>query len=987
MNEIKKYSVLVIDDESSNIIAITNLLSADYTVRAAINGIDALKTAEKYLPDIILLDVAMPDMDGYAIMTELQKSDTTKDIPVIFLTAMASPEDEAKGLNLGAADYIFKPFSPELLLNRIDLHLKLKHCTSLLENMAAETTRGPCRAGDSSSVPCQCPNCIASGITNETEKSSLLIVDDDHSNIIAITGILSQYYHIRAAINGRDAVRTAEKYQPDLILLDIVMPNMDGYAVITELKKSERTKDIPVIFLTAMTNPENEAKGFKLGAADYIFKPSSRELILKCVELHLRLKRYGSGLEKMVAETTSMLHTIIDSIPDMVFCKDMNLVYTQCNKYMADYFSLNKEDIVGKTFLEIHKAPVELAETVEETDRRVIDGGQKASYEGWMPSSNGSDRLFEVIKVPLMQNGVVSGVVGISRDITERKIMEEQARAANVAKSNFLAMMSHEIRTPMNSILGFAELAMDSENIPQVKGYLDKITSGTKWLLGIVNDILDISKIESGKLELESTPFDLRDVISRCQSVVLPSIIDKNLVMSVYAEPPIGKKLIGDPLRLYQVIINLVSNALKFTSTGTVKLSALVQNAEDNSAVIHFEVKDTGIGMSPDQVAKVFDPFTQADSSTTRNFGGVGLGLTITKNIVELMGGTLKVESEPGVGSAFSFDIEFKTIDATEGAADCKQIEPLKKPKFDALVLVCDDNNMNQQVICEHLANVGIRTVTAENGKIGLQKVQERIQQGEPPFDLILMDIFMPVMDGIEAAKRITALETGTPIVAVTANIMYSELEKYRKYGMPDCLGKPFTSQELWYILLKYLTPIDYDASAANDGQFEDALLQKLRVNFVKNNQRTYSKLTGAIASGDLKLAHLMTHSLKGNAGQMGKTGLQQAAESLEVLLKEGTLPIPEESINLLKTELELVLDELKPLLDEPLESSRSMSAEQIQELFEKLEPMLERVNPECVNLLDDIRCVPDSEELASQIENYDFKSAARTLAELRKRM
>ena len=988
MNETKKYSVLIVDDESSNLIALTNILSSAYTVRAANNGRDALQTAEKYSPDIILLDVVMPEMDGYAVITELKKSEKTRDIPVIFLTAMTDPENEAKGFELGAVDYIFKPCSPELLLNRIELQLRLINCENALESMAAGETQIPCKresGTETDSEPCMCPACLISRMRDGTKKSSVLIVDDDHSNIIAITSILNPYYHVRAAINGHDAIATAEKYHPDIILLDIVMPKMDGYAVISELKKSEKTKDIPVIFLTAMANPENEARGFKLGAADYIFKPSSRELISKCVELHLRLKRYGSGLEKTIVETTSMLHTVIDSIPDLVFYKDLDLNYVLCNESLHNYFALSKEEIIGKTYAEIHKLPNELEETVKSTDRDVINKRQKAIYEDWLQSYSGTQRLFEVVKVPLIRGGEVIGILGIARDITERKAMEEYAKAANVAKSNFLATMSHEIRTPMNSVLGFAELALDSNNFSQVKGYVSKIANGTKWLLNIVNDILDISKIESGKMELESTPFDLRDVLSRCQSVMLPSITDKNLILSVYAEPPANKKLVGDSLRLYQVIMNLISNAVKFTSTGTIKLSALVKSSDEKSTTIYFEVKDTGIGMSPEQIAKIFEPFIQVDSSTTRNYGGTGLGLAITKSIVELMGGKLMVESAPNVGSTFSFEIEFETIDAPDDANGYQKSFLMDKPRFDALILVCDDNNMNQQVMCEHLANVGIKTITANNGKIAVERVQERIQKGEKPFDLIFMDIFMPVMDGIEAAKRITALDTETPIVVVTANIMHSELEKYRKYGMSECLGKPFTSLELWFTLLKYLAPVDYEQSASGERYFEDALQKKLQISFVKNHQDTYKKISAAIAADDRKLAHRLVHSLKGNAGQMGKTGLQQAAESVEFLIQGGT-PISENGLSLFKTELESVLEELEPLLDEPCEAIQPMDAEQTLALFEKLEPMLANINPECVNLLDDIRAVPGTEELARQIEDYDFESAAQTLAELKRR-
>jgi len=384
-----------------------------------------------------------------------------------------------------------------------------------------------------------------------------------------------------------------------------------------------------------------------------------------------------------------------------------------------------------------------------------------------------------------------------------------KAETANRAKSEFLANMSHEIRTPMNSIMGFAELALDTpENsvTPQVREYLCKIKDSTKWLLNIINDILDISKIESGKLELEHVPFSLEEVFSRCQSVILPIIKEKGLELSVYAEPFIGKKLLGDPVRLYQALMNLLSNAVKFTNSGIIKFSSTAKSSNNGNITVYFEVKDTGIGMNTEQINKVFAPFIQADSSTTRNYGGTGLGLSITKNMVELMGGKLGVISSPGNGSTFSFEIVFDTINVSEESNGSSKPDLLEKPQFDGLVLICDDNPMNQMVVCEHLAQVGLKTVVAENGKIGVEMVQERIQKGEKPFDLIFMDMFMPVMDGMEASAKIIALNTGSPIIAMTANIMTSDLENYKKHGMSDYIGKPFTSQELWSVLLKYLT-------------------------------------------------------------------------------------------------------------------------------------------------------------------------------------
>jgi len=569
-----------------------------------------------------------------------------------------------------------------------------------------------------------------------------------------------------------------------------------------------------------------------------------------------------------------------------------------------------------------------------------------------------------------------------------RSIIE--AKNANRAKSEFLANMSHEIRTPMNSIIGFAELALNTKNngvAPEVKDYLFKIKESTKWLLNIINDILDISKIESGKMELERMPFDLQDIFSRCRSVILPSVKEKGLDLKVYAEPLTGKKINGDSVRLYQALMNLLSNAVKFTDRGTIEFSSSVKSVDNNRVTVYFEVKDTGIGMSHKQIEKIFEPFIQADSGTTRNYGGTGLGLSIVKNIVELMGGKLMVESTPNIGSIFSFELVFETTDVPDSSlADSIEqadFEITEKPYFDGLILICDDNPMNLEVICENLARSGIKTVTAENGKTGVEMVKERMQKGEEPFDLIFMDMFMPVMDGLEAASIIAELNTGAPVVAMTANVMRGELEKYKRHGMPDCLGKPFTAQELWRILLKYMVQVIPPKTLENED--EDEFQRKLRVTFIRNNQNKYYEISRAIEEGDVKSAHRLAHSLKGNAGQIGKSGLQNAAKEVETLLKEQSLPIPADKMNLLKTKLTSVIEELKPLVEQSAAQAETdrLSDEQITALFEKLAPMLESLSPESINLLAQIRAVPYSEKLAKCIEDYDFASAAKELDKL----
>ncbi|MCL2809843.1 MAG: ATP-binding protein, partial [Treponema sp.] len=386
-----------------------------------------------------------------------------------------------------------------------------------------------------------------------------------------------------------------------------------------------------------------------------------------------------------------------------------------------------------------------------------------------------------------------------------------EAKGASRSKSVFLANMSHEIRTPMNSIIGFSELALDDNSSPKVRNYLLNILDNSKWLLQIINDILDISKIESGKMELESIPFDLQEIFNACRTLVMPKAIEKGLTIHFYAEPSVNKKIYGDPVRLRQVLVNLLSNAVKFTNTGVIKMQAAIEKSDEDGITIKFEVKDSGIGIEEDNIKKIFDPFTQAESGTTRKFGGSGLGLAITKNIIDMMGGTLFVESIPGEGSRFYFEIYFNTLNNESGEEQRMEIQSdiLEKPAFEGEVLICEDNAMNQLVICEHLSRVGLKTMVVQNGKQGVNLIKFRAQKNMKQFDLILMDIHMPVMDGIEAAEKIVEIDSTIPIVAMTANIMAKDKEIYISKGMTDCVGKPFTSQELWQCLLKYFKPIN----------------------------------------------------------------------------------------------------------------------------------------------------------------------------------
>ncbi|MCL2638090.1 MAG: ATP-binding protein [Oscillospiraceae bacterium] len=557
-----------------------------------------------------------------------------------------------------------------------------------------------------------------------------------------------------------------------------------------------------------------------------------------------------------------------------------------------------------------------------------------------------AERVFTASEEVIIRSASLLFVNSLTRYEMNRHLLEttaeleaavDEAHRANTTKSTFLANMSHEIRTPMNSIVGFAELALDNDLPPKIKDYFAKILSNSEWLLQIINDILDISKIESGKMELENIPFDIGDMFNACRALILPKAIEKGLTVHFYAEPIEGKRIYGDPTRLRQVLVNLLSNAVKFTNSGMVRMRALTTSTSAMKMTMCFEIKDSGIGIPEAELGRIFDPFTQAESGTTRKFGGSGLGLAITKTIIEMMGGKLIAESTPGVGSKFSFELSFDAVDIKSDDTDLERIvfDDTEKPRFEGEVLLCEDNTMNQQVIAEHLERVGLKAVVAENGKVGVDIVQSRAENGEKQFDLILMDIHMPVMDGLEAAAKINALNTGIPIAAITANIMTSDREIYTSLGMKDCIGKPFTSQELWRCLMKYLKPVSWQKEPDTLlKQADMELRQKLINNFVINNSDKYREISDALNSGELKTAHRLAHSLKSSAAQLDMLALRTAAADVEKQLKDGENLVTPEQLTALEAEFDAVLTELKPLV---LESLKDTTAEPPAESKEEL--------------------------------------------------
>lgn len=660
----------------------------------------------------------------------------------------------------------------------------------------------------------------------------ILLVDDLPENLFALEVILSNENYLCVKANSGNEALKILLHQQDfaIILIDVQMPMMDGFETVELIRQIDKLKHVPIIFLTAsMDNSLQIFKGYQAGAVDYMIKPLSPE-ILKAkvavfVDLHTKnqellvqaeqLKKLNTDLtaQKLLSEYSLSL---IEASHDPLFAISPEGKITDMNNASVKVTGIARPKLIGTDFFDYFTEP----QKAREVYQKVFEKGFIADCPLILCHKNG--KLIDVLfngAVYKDDKGNVLGAAIVARDVTNKKRIEKELIEAKIsaelateiaeeakinaenstviaenavkAKQQFLSNMSHEIRTPMNAIIGFTKVILRTDLTEKQKEYLNAIKISGDALIVLINDILDLAKVDAGKMTFEKTPFKMKSSISAMLHLFENKIQEKNLKLVTEYDSKIPTVLVGDPIRLHQIILNLVSNAIKFTFKGKITVSVDLLHEDDDKVILKFAVTDTGIGISEEKIGTIFENFQQATSGTSRLYGGTGLGLAIVKQLIEPQGGTIRVNSIIHEGSTFSFTLPFqKTNVDIELENELAEIDSEMK---NIKVLVVEDIALNQLLMKTLLDDFGFERDIAENGKIAIEKLQEN------DYDIILMDLQMPEMNGFEATKYIrNTMHSTIPIIALTADVTTVDGDKCKAVGMNDYIAKPVDERVLY---------------------------------------------------------------------------------------------------------------------------------------------------------------------------------------------
>ena len=827
---------------------------------------------------------------------------------------------------------------------------------------------------------------------------TILVVEDDEGlRQLIIKNLERAGFKTVTASNGEETIARIKNYQNSLLLLDYLLPDMTGKKIVENI--IEKNLEIPFIVMTGKGDEKTVVEMMKLGARDYIVKDARfigllPQVVSRVVE-QLSTERRLEVTETKLRESQQSLFNLMGNLPGMAYrcLNDSKRTMTFVSDGCIDLTGYHPSDLLDKD-------KISYIELVHEDDRDMVLYEIQSACEEKRPfqivyrihSANNKEKwVWEKGSGVYSHEGEFKGLEGFISDITERKQAEDnlkkskkaledanlelattnldlelsirrtkemvdKAEAANRAKSEFLANVSHEVRTPLNSIIGMINLVLNSKLDSEQSRYLKMSRSSAYSLLEIINNILDFSKAEAGKILLEKVEFNITETINRFIGPLSCYAQKKDLKLLMNIDPDVPPILIGDPTKLRQVIVNLIGNSIKFTEKGEIELHICVEEITSSGKVkLHVSVRDTGIGVSEEKKEVIFESFTQADGSTTRKYGGTGLGLAISKKLVELMDGEIWVESKVGKESTFHFTTEFEINSGllkSEASADLNDVisRPISEIKSEdehdtsvrlsieelkgLKVLLAEDNEVNQILETEILKKRGLKPVLVENGLQAVEKFKEE------EFDLILMDVQMPEMSGTDATMRIREIEDETgghiPIVALTAHAMNGDRERFLNDGMDDYVSKPIKEEELVEVISRCvkirdtlegglsqeaknkknsgLKPEWHDQEIFDIDELLDLvsgnkeLAYRVIETYQKNLPIKIGNLEEAIRRKDFARIEEIGHDLKGSSGNISAEGVKKASSELENAALEKSIDKVQNSMLKLKEELDKLL-------------------------------------------------------------------------------